>query len=224
MFNMSKADVEQYYDEMGKKNLPHYQETHSAFDVWLQKTIEGFILKFIIKEVGQKGKVLTDVGCGHGQFSLGLLRHNAFEKLFLNDLSAEMLQIAQEKINQSFPDTLVTTIKGSITDSEIQLPLSDVSLMIGVLNHLNRDERLIAFNKIRQSGAKILCCSFAHQGFLLHKKVGTFFHQLGIPYTPLIPDELKKEAEAAGFSLKRIDYPFMLPVFSPMAVVSFSAK
>lgn len=120
----------------------HEQNVKNFFDTpknYLHKNFGIRLRKELVDKLtnGKKFDQVLDIGCGDGSLSLPFLAQ--FNHLTLNDLSEEMLNLADKNLELSNLANLkdrVSKSKGSflVRDFTIQF---DLILMIGVLAHVN---------------------------------------------------------------------------------------
>jgi len=101
--------------------------------------------------VGPQAKTLLDVGCGAGNYSIKILERLPGLDITLVDLSAPMLERAQQRLAKSSCGKL-EAIQGDIREVEIGEDRFDVILGGAVLHHLRGDDEWVStFRKLHRA-------------------------------------------------------------------------
>jgi tRNA (cmo5U34)-methyltransferase len=82
---------------------------------------------------------VLDVGCGAGNYTLKLLQLLPTLDVTLNDLSAPMLQRAQERIGAAGASD-IATLQGDVRELDLGEAQFDIIMAAAVLHHLRGDE------------------------------------------------------------------------------------
>ncbi len=82
---------------------------------------------------------VLDIGCGAGNYTLKLLQTLPNLHCTLNDLSAPMLERADQRVS-AMTDGHVTTVQGDVREIELGIGQFDIVLAAAVLHHLRSDE------------------------------------------------------------------------------------
>lgn len=90
------------------------------------------------RAIKPKAKTVLDIGCGGGNYSLQMLSKVPNLDCTLIDLSAKMLDTAQERVSATTTG-IVETIQGDIRDVDLPKNHFDIILAGAVLHHLRED-------------------------------------------------------------------------------------
>ena len=169
-----KQQVEQMFDDIAAKYDLLNRSLSMGIDVqWRKKTINS------LKEVSPKS--ILDVATGTADLAIEALRLNP-EKVVGVDLSAQMLEFGQRKLEKKNLTDKIKLVKG---DSE-KLPFSDrsfdaVTVAFGVRNFENLQSGIDQMYRVLRPGGKIAVLEFSKPKGFPFKQVYNFYFSYILP-------------------------------------------
>jgi len=112
------------------------QEKRSGRDSWQQPDR-------VVKELGLKpGDTVADVGCGRGYFTFRLAKAVGPDgKVYAEDISDKVLKPVRDRAERENL-TNVAVVKGDATDIKIPDAACDAAILVNVLHHVPKQNRL----------------------------------------------------------------------------------
>lgn len=206
-----------YYTAIARDRTRYYQ-TASGLSRLLQSVVERHSCRGVMRAVAGADSV-ADIGCGFGKYLVGL---DHARKLFLCDLSPDMIRAARDAVEARYPDLAVSTRVGSMLELPVEeIGTHDLVLSIGVINHLSDDELDTALAGLARLAGKTILLYYAHEGFLLASGVGVSFRNSGVPYRYHTRKDVRVSLAGRGFTRTRSSYLFVAPWFSPLVMDEF---
>ena len=209
--------LDDYYDAMARHRMRHYQAAGGLSSV-LQGIVQSHTHRCVRRALASAESV-ADIGCGFGAYLVGL---DHLRRLFLNDLSAAMIDSTKARVVDQFPNVSLSSRTGSLLDIPVdEIGTYQLVLSIGVVNHL-QDPDLEAFlaRLARLSSDRILL-GYAHEGFLLASGVGTSLRKRGLHYRHHTRKAIRSLMAEKGFRSARASYTFAIPLVSPLVMEEF---
>jgi tRNA (cmo5U34)-methyltransferase len=135
---MQKSTVEEI-----RARFDHDVERFSNLETGQAATIDAplameLVVQAAVATTPRATRVL-DVGCGAGNYTLKLLQLLPTLDVTLNDLSAPMLQRAQERIGAAGASD-IATLQGDVRELDLGEAQFDIIMAAAVLHHLRGDE------------------------------------------------------------------------------------
>lgn len=210
-----------YYEQISRARTDHYQETG-----WLMRTLvhdpnERHRQARVLRELSGSTSV-ADLGCGFGAYLLEGLDPQRVRRVFINDITAGMVQTLEEVLRERFPDIEIGSYEGSVLDLPTETAGTyELAMCLGVVNHLKDAELRILLHKMATLAEERILLYYAHEGFLLAKTVGISFRSRGIHYEYHHRERVREHLEAEGFRLHDSSYAFALPILSPLVIQEY---
>jgi tRNA (cmo5U34)-methyltransferase len=182
---MSKSTVEQIRERFDRdverfSNLETGQAAAMDAPLLLDLTSEA------ASRVTPHAKVLLDVGCGAGNFTLKILERLPNQEVTLVDLSRPMLDRAVQRVGRATPGQ-VTALQGDIRELSIGQERYDIICAAAVLHHLREEEEWQSvfaklFAALRPGGSFWISDLIAHVDHhvqtMMWQRYGTYLTQL----------------------------------------------
>ena len=129
-------------------------------------------------------KRILDVATGTADLAIALTKLHPSEIVGL-DLSAQMLEMGQKKINDKQLNSRITLVKG---DSE-NLPFQDnsfdaITVAFGVRNFENLSKGLAEINRVLKPGGQFLILEFSKVKMFPFKQLYHFYFRYVTPFVP----------------------------------------
>ncbi len=167
------------------------------------KTLEHILHNLDFKRASNQEQPLwlLDIGCGTGEFELGLIRLDSQFKIIGLDSSREMLAKARPKLVESHQ---VEFVEG---DANLPLPFLEASfdavVSANALHYVRQpDKLLVEITRILRPGGQLVIEDFTVHGFffwpIFARLIRLFDPQLYKTYTLT---ELSQFVKAAGFTI-----------------------
>jgi SAM-dependent methyltransferase len=210
--------LREYYDGVAGERTPYYQQATGPMQFLLHGPVERHIDRQVKRVVGRVESV-ADIGCGFGRYLVGLDR---VRRVFLNDLSEKMIEVARADLQQRYPEISVTSQAGDARSISVdEAGRHDLVMSVGVVNHLAEDVLVQALDVMAQLAQKKILLCYAHRGFLLSRRVGVSFRRRGIHYRSHSRRVIEAALATRGFRVSRSSYTFGPAILSPLVLQEF---
>ncbi len=214
--------LKKYYNKIAenKKKMKYYHKTNFFTNLLLQRPIENSLKKIVKNSLLDVNSVI-DIGCGFCNYLIEGL-HKNISLVVINDLSKNMLELTKINIKDKFPEINLISIQKDILKKNISnIPASPLVLCIGVINHYKGEKLIDLLRILSEISTKKILISYAHNDFLLYKKVGNILRKKNLPYfihqSSLITNLMLKN----GFKCKTNKYPIINKYLSPIVFQLF---
>ena len=157
---------------------------------------------FCKKGLKNNNGIITDIGCGTLAFTHKVYAENKISKLFLCDLSIEMLKIAKKKLENTSRDISPVTF---LRSDALQMPFKDKTvqtvLSFGIFHIFNNPKELIKETvRILKPKGELFLSSLCTDR-KISKKYLSFLHKKGYVAKPLASIEIVDIIEKNGISI-----------------------
>lgn len=210
--------IRDYYDRAAGERTPNYQESSAWMNALVHRPNERFVRRQV-REILRDAESIADLGCGTGEHLRGDFPR--LKRLFLNDLSSKMLDDSSGRMRAAHPGVEVASHLGSIETIPAEVRPCEVAICLGVLNHFESEGLRDALATLARLSEKTIVLYYAHEAFLLAKKVGVAFREMDIHYRVIERARVLRILEEAGFNLVRSAYAFGFPILSPLVLQEF---
>jgi len=210
--------IRDYYDRVATEHTPNYQKSDRLMDALVHRPNERFVRRLIRLKL-QHVESIADLGCGTGEHLLGSVPK--LKRLFLNDLSPNMLDETTARLSRVYPDAEIESHCSSIEEIPANTRTSDTVLCLGVLNHFKNPQLTEVLATLARLAQRTILIYYAHEGFLLANRVGVTFREMDIHYRAIKRSSVVETMGTLNFDLARSSYAFKFPMLSPLVVQEY---
>ena len=152
--------LHKFFDKNAKIYGERYLKLDNPRDILFNRR-KNILISFI-KDLKKNPSSLADIGCGSGEITEAIMsiknNNKEFKEILLIDASKNMLEIANERIKNKFPNTTIYSINKSIEENILNINYKfELIICTGLIAYISDLEKLcINIRNISEANTKVI--------------------------------------------------------------------
>ena len=157
---IKEIDSQNFFDDNAKVYGERYLKLDTPRDILFNRR-RSILINFI-KDLNINLTSLADIGCGSGEITEAVIslknKHEDFNKILLVDSSQNMLEIANKRIKNKFPNSNIYNLKHSIGKNIFKVKdYYEIVICTGLIAYISDLDKLCIFiRNISETNTKVI--------------------------------------------------------------------